>query len=325
MLSLFRRIVFWLVILILTSLVAAPALAQKTHTVARGENLFRIGLRYGCSISEMARANNISNPARIFVGQVLVVPACSGATVSIPTPANVNTPPNSAPAANPPATTTTNTSPSDNWCFPGGPWGDGRCDVGDEGQRNYMWRLGWLNAHIERGEIATTSVPANTGFFTNTTTNNNSGGTTNNSGGTTTTTTTTGGGSSSGGSGTPSCVNGTVIELVNCARGQNGLAPLFSNALLEVAAQAHAQDMVTNNYFSHTGLNGSTLGSRVTAVGYNWTAVGENIAQGQSTDYQVFNDWMNSPGHRANILSPSYTEIGVGRVGNTWVQVFGKQ
>lgn len=305
MLSLFRRAKWVLLLLVLSGMLIVPAVAQQTtHTVARGENLFRIGLRYGCSISEMARANNISNPARIFVGQVLVVPACSGVTA-----ATTNTTSNPAPVTNPPATP----SPTDNWCFPGGPWGDGRCNVGDEGQQAYMWRLGWLNARIQSGEIAPSSLPPDLGGTTTatnttTTTNNNSGGS---SGGGTT--------------GTPGCVNGTVIELVNCARGQNGLAPLFSNALLEAAALAHAQDMVTNNYFSHTGLNGSTVGTRVTAVGYIWVAVGENIAQGQTTDYQVFNDWMNSTGHRANILSPTFVEIGVGRVGNTWVQVFGKR
>lgn len=314
MLSLFRRIRFALLLIVLSGVMVLPTMAQTTHTVVRGENLFRIGLRYGCSTSEMARANNISNPARIFVGQVLIVPACSGVTVITTPPTNTNIPPTTNLPAIP------NPSPIDNWCFPGGPWGDGRCNVGDEALQNYMWRLGWLNARIERGEINTTSLPVDLGLVTNpTTNNNNSGGTT------TTTTTTTTGGSSGGSSGTPGCVTGTVIELVNCARGQSGLAPLFSNALLEVAAANHANDMVNNNFFSHTGSNGSSVGDRVTAVGYAWVAVGENIAQGQTTDFQVFNDWMNSSGHRANILSASFVEIGVARVGNTWVQVFGKR
>lgn len=323
MLALWCRITKMLLLIMIISGIVYPALAQtRTHTVVRGENLFRIGLRYGCTVTEMARANNIADPTRIFPGQVLIIPDCSGIpTITTATP---NTTTSTTPSSGAtPASSTMNFigTPEDNWCFAGGPWGDGRCDQGDAGQRNYMWLMGWIMPRVQRGEIAQAALPVEfggTAGIVTTPTNNNSGGSSGNT--TTTPTGTTTGGSS----GAPvGCVNGTVVELVNCARAQSGLAPLFANAFLEVAALGHAQDMVNNSFFSHTGSNGFDVGQRVTAVGYIWTTVGENIAQGQTTDFQVFNDWMASPGHQANILNPAFVDIGVARVGNTWVQVFG--
>ena len=70
--------------------------------------------------------------------------------------------------------------------------------------------------------------------------------------------------------------------------------------------------MATNNYFSHTGSDGSTFDSRISATGYSYRMAGENIAAGAATAEAVMELWMNSPGHRANILNCGYTQIGVG-------------
>ena len=78
------------------------------------------------------------------------------------------------------------------------------------------------------------------------------------------------------------------------------------------AAQSHAKDMMENNYFSHTGLNGSTPGDRITAEGYRWQTYGENIARGYGTAQRVMDGWMASEGHRKNILNDAFTEIGIG-------------
>ncbi len=83
------------------------------------------------------------------------------------------------------------------------------------------------------------------------------------------------------------------------------------NAQLTEAATAHSLDMVTNNFFDHVGSNGSTLGSRVSATGYAWSSLGENIAAGYGTVTRVMDGWMASDGHCANIMNPNFTQIGV--------------
>jgi uncharacterized protein YkwD len=108
---------------------------------------------------------------------------------------------------------------------------------------------------------------------------------------------------------------------INAFRADNGRAPLAVSADLTVAADLHARDMVENGYFSHTGLNGSTVARRVRASGCNWTGVAENIAQGQTSADQAMTTWINSAGHRANLLGP-YTRYGAARAGSTWVLVF---
>jgi len=125
-----------------------------------------------------------------------------------------------------------------------------------------------------------------------------------------------------------------VLNLTNQFRAQNGLAPLRLNAELNAAALAHSKDMALKDYFSHTGKNGSSPGDRLKAVGYESQAWGENIAAGYSTPEQVVQGWINSPGHRANLLNRSYTELGVGyynlandtgsvNYNNYWTQDFG--
>ena len=114
--------------------------------------------------------------------------------------------------------------------------------------------------------------------------------------------------------------------LTNDARSVESLNPLEVDTLLGMAAQGHADDMSINDYFSHTSQDGRTLGDRVSAVGYDYCWAGENIAYGYSSQASVFAAWMNSPGHRANILSSNATEYGLGHAadGNYWVMVLGR-
>lgn len=117
-----------------------------------------------------------------------------------------------------------------------------------------------------------------------------------------------------------------VIALVNAERAKAGCGALSANATLTKAAQGHSDDMAARDYFDHTNPDGDGPGERVTAAGYPWSTYGENIAMGQSTPEQVMEGWMNSPGHRANILNCDFKEIGVGihtSGGPYWTQVFG--
>lgn len=90
----------------------------------------------------------------------------------------------------------------------------------------------------------------------------------------------------------------------------------WSDTLFRVAA-AHANDMVTNNFFAHTGSNGSTVSARINAIGYAWASVGENIAAGQPTVSRVVDAWMGSDGHCANLMNPAMEEFAVACVYNT--------
>ncbi len=113
-----------------------------------------------------------------------------------------------------------------------------------------------------------------------------------------------------------------LLDLVNAARANDGKNPLKLDTKLIAAAEVHANDMNDNNIFSHTGSDGSSVSDRVNRQDYSWNAVAENIANGQRNAQQVHDAWMNSPGHRTNILNARYTEIGLSRVANLWVQVF---
>ncbi|GGY58484.1 hypothetical protein GCM10010363_44920 [Streptomyces omiyaensis] len=117
-----------------------------------------------------------------------------------------------------------------------------------------------------------------------------------------------------------------VLSLVNAERAKAGCGPLTANAALARAAQGHSDDMAARDFFDHTNPDGAGPGERVTAAGYPWATYGENIAMGQTTAEQVMEGWMNSPGHRANILNCDFKEIGVGVQtdgGPYWTQVFG--
>ncbi len=127
-----------------------------------------------------------------------------------------------------------------------------------------------------------------------------------------------------------------VIALTNQARADNGLPPLTANPLLTAAAQQHAEAMAADAFFDHINpKTGAQPSDRVTAEGYRWSVVAENIAAGDATPADVMAGWLNSPGHRANILDKDVREIGVGYVfkpndtfpgptgyGHYWVQVF---
>ncbi|KAI9019961.1 CAP domain-containing protein [Hyaloraphidium curvatum] len=117
---------------------------------------------------------------------------------------------------------------------------------------------------------------------------------------------------------------GDQLCLTNLERQKAGLRPLRADAKLAQAALAHSQDQDRGNFMSHTGSDGSNLRDRVERAGFTgWRAIGENVASGQRTEEQVMQDWMNSPGHRANILGEQFTLFGSGRSGNSWTQVFG--
>ncbi|HWL11772.1 MAG TPA: CAP domain-containing protein [Ureibacillus sp.] len=115
-----------------------------------------------------------------------------------------------------------------------------------------------------------------------------------------------------------------VVELTNAERAKNGLAPLKSYDPLMKVARAKSQDMKTNNYFSHTSPTYGSPFDQMKSAGISYKAAGENIAQGQTTPEAVVQAWMNSEGHRANILNANFTHIGVGYVaeGNYWTQQF---
>lgn len=114
-----------------------------------------------------------------------------------------------------------------------------------------------------------------------------------------------------------------VTELTNRVRTKYNLRPLRPSCQLYQAAQNHTLNMVEMRRMSHTGSDGSEVEHRVQRVGYRHSGVAENVAVGQNSSSQVVRDWMNSPGHRRNILNPRYTEIGVGYSNNYWTQVFG--
>lgn len=118
-----------------------------------------------------------------------------------------------------------------------------------------------------------------------------------------------------------------VIKLVNDERSKNGLSPLKENKELSKVANIKAQDMIDKNYFDHVSPTYGTPFDMMKKFGINYTFAGENIAYGQKTPSEVMNSWMNSEGHRANILNSNYTEIGIGIARNNdgtpyWVQMF---
>ncbi len=118
-----------------------------------------------------------------------------------------------------------------------------------------------------------------------------------------------------------------VIRLVNVERANAGLPALKYDWELSRVAEHKSQDMANKNYFSHTSPTYGSPFDMMKAYGINYSAAGENIAKGQRSPQEVVNAWMNSSGHRANILNSSYTHIGVGFVedGNIWTQMFIKK
>lgn len=115
-----------------------------------------------------------------------------------------------------------------------------------------------------------------------------------------------------------------VIRLVNEIRVKNGLNTLTADWELSRVARYKSQDMKDNNYFSHTSPVYGSPFDMIKNFGISYRSAAENIAKGQKTPQAVMNGWMNSSGHRANILNSSYKKIGVGYVasGNYWTQMF---
>lgn len=116
-----------------------------------------------------------------------------------------------------------------------------------------------------------------------------------------------------------------VVDLVNQERAKAGLSPLSVNETVAGAAQTRAKEIET--VFSHTRPDGSSFSSVLTSAGVNYRGAGENIAYGQQSPEQVMESWMNSSGHRANILNANFTSIGVGHYKNAagvnyWTQLF---
>jgi uncharacterized protein YkwD len=94
-------------------------------------------------------------------------------------------------------------------------------------------------------------------------------------------------------------------------------SPITWNDKIAAAALRHSNDMVANNFFSHTGSDGTSAGDRLTQAGYVWNAYGENLAVGHSTA-AVVQAWLGSEGHCRNIMNPAYAEIGAGIVDGTY-------
>ena len=118
-----------------------------------------------------------------------------------------------------------------------------------------------------------------------------------------------------------------VLRLVNVERAKEGLSPLTMDWELSRVAKYKSQDMHDKNYFSHTSPTYGSPFDMMKQFGISYKAAGENIAKGQKSAAQVVDAWMNSSGHRANIMSTSYTHMGVGYVadGNYWTQMFIKK
>jgi uncharacterized protein YkwD len=128
-------------------------------------------------------------------------------------------------------------------------------------------------------------------------------------------------------------VRAELLTRVNDERRRAGRQPLTLDPRLDAAAERHAEDMLQHSYFAHRDRAGQTVRERAGAAGYDWEAIGENIALGQTSVKEAVESWMRSPGHRENILDRRYTQTGVGlalgrdpKTGEyraLWVQTFG--
>jgi len=131
--------------------------------------------------------------------------------------------------------------------------------------------------------------------------------------------------------GTPPRQAWELLSLVNEARrtprscgatAYAAAAPLALDARLTRAAQCHSEDMQSTGTFSHTGSDGSSPGDRAAAQGYAWSRIGEDIASGFGSPASVMDAWLNSPGHCANIMDPTFQDLGTGVAGTYWTLDF---
>lgn len=118
-----------------------------------------------------------------------------------------------------------------------------------------------------------------------------------------------------------------ILKLVNAERSKQGLSPLTLDWELSRVAKFKSEDMRDNNYFSHTSPTYGSPFQMMKSFGISYKSAGENIAAGQQSSAEVMQSWMNSSGHKANILSKNYTKLGVGKAtggsyGTYWTQMF---
>lgn len=121
-----------------------------------------------------------------------------------------------------------------------------------------------------------------------------------------------------------------ILKLVNAERSKVGVKPLTLNWELSRVAKFKSEDMRDNKYFSHTSPTYGSPFDMIKSFGISYSAAGENIAAGQKTSDEVMKAWMNSSGHKANILNANYTQLGVGKAtggsyGTYWTQMFIKK
>jgi uncharacterized protein YkwD len=127
---------------------------------------------------------------------------------------------------------------------------------------------------------------------------------------------------------TETAYEASVLTLVNQERAKAGCRALTADSRLAKAAKGHSADMATRGYFDHTTPDGVSFATRITNAGYRWSGAAENIAEGQKDPAAAMTAWMNSAGHRANILNCGYRNLGVGLAYNAkktpyWTQDFG--
>ncbi|GER71707.1 hypothetical protein BpJC7_30100 [Weizmannia acidilactici] len=179
--------------------------------------------------------------------------------------------------------------------------------------------LNWRFKNVTTAPSANNTTPNKTTATTNKVTNQ-----------TTANKTTTNSGTTSGSTQAPqasytlNAYEKQVVDLVNQERAKNGLPALQVDTALSKMARVKSNDMMTNKYFDHTSPTYGTPFEMMKQFGITYKYAGENIAMGQQTPQDVMNAWMNSEGHRANILNKNYTHIGVGYVenGHYWTQEF---
>lgn len=132
--------------------------------------------------------------------------------------------------------------------------------------------------------------------------------------------------------GQPEEIRRELLRRVNKARKEANVAPLELDARLTEAAQARADDMAARRYYGHESPEGGDFSEAVRRAGYAYSAVAENIARGQESVAEAVEGWLDSPGHRANLLDPGFTDVGLGFAAGApgsdhallWVQLFGR-
>ena len=113
-----------------------------------------------------------------------------------------------------------------------------------------------------------------------------------------------------------------LLNYLNDARKKQGLGTLCYDQRLITTAQMHTQEMVQMQRMTHSTLDGSTMGDRAGYLGMKWSILGENVGMGMTTAEDIFSAWMNSPGHRANMLSPNYNSCGSFSIKTYWTMEF---